>query len=202
MLGPRREGETPLDDLSGLRNRSIRTRAQLDGAEMANIQSALLRYALRPPSARDAPFDRAWMLRLHREMFGQVWNWAGQIRRHETNIGVAPGTIEMQLHELSADLHAWFDGGMSLIEQGARLHHRAVWIHPFPNGNGRWARLLSNIWMLRHGRTLIRWPETTIGAESPIRDEYLQAIRKADQGDLQPLITMHAIHESPAFLPA
>lgn len=199
VLGPHRDGETPLDDLSGLKSRAIRTRAQLDTAEMSNIQQALLRYTMRPPSRRDAPFDVAWMLRLHRDMFGKVWRWGGALRRHDTNIGVSPERIEQHLHELQEDLHAWAKSAMSLTEQGARLHHRAVWIHPFPNGNGRWARLLANIWLLRHDRRLVRWPEATIGTESPIREEYLRAIRAADRGDLATLIALHAAHEADPY---
>jgi len=88
---------------------------------------------------------------------------------------------------------------MPLLEQGARLHHRAVLIHPFTNGNGRWSRLLANIWLLRHGRRVVRWPETVIGYESPLRSDYLRAVRAADRGDLDPLIAMHAAHESDPF---
>jgi len=38
----------------------------------------------------------------------------------------------VRLAELLADLIAWKDSGMPLIEQTVRLHHRAVFIHPFP----------------------------------------------------------------------
>ncbi|MFZ4723562.1 MAG: mobile mystery protein B [Phycisphaerales bacterium] len=201
MLGNTREGETPLPDLSGLKLRHIQTRSQLDAAEIANIQSALLRYMTRPPSARDAPFDVPWLLRLHRQMFGEVWAWAGTTRRHGTNIGVEPMHIHLRLHDLCADLHAWRQAQMPLLEQGARLHHRAVSIHPFANGNGRWSRLLANIWLLRHSRRVVRWPETVIGCESSLRSEYLRAVRAADRGDLDPLIAMHAAHEADPFAP-
>jgi Fic family protein len=71
------------------------------------------------------------------------------------------------------------------------LHHRAVSIHPFVNGNGRWARMLANIWLQLHGHRPTEWPDETIGAESKVRKEYLSAIRRADQGDLEPLTTLH-----------
>ena len=72
-----------------------------------------------------------------------------------------------------------------------RLHHRAVGIHPFPNGNGRWARMLANIWLKRHGHAITEWPEETIGSMSVIRDEYLTAIRASDEGDEGPLWALH-----------
>ena len=83
---------------------------------------------------------------------------------------------------------------MSLVEQAVRLHYRAVWIHPFSNGNGRWARLLANIWLRRHKSPLILWPEESIGQESPIRNDYLKALKAADDGDFGPLLALHAQH--------
>jgi Fic family protein len=83
---------------------------------------------------------------------------------------------------------------MSLLEQAAQLHYRAVWIHPFANGNGRWARLLANIWLRRHREPLIRWPEAGIGQESPIRSDYLTALKAADDGDFGPLLALHLQH--------
>lgn len=71
------------------------------------------------------------------------------------------------------------------------LHHLAGQIHPFPNGNGRWSRLLANIWLKVHKWPLTDWPEDAIGATSVIRDDYLAAVRAADSGDYSPLIELH-----------
>ena len=107
------------------------------------------------------------MLKLHREMFGQVWKWAGMLRTTELNIGVPATQIESLLHALAEDLAFWeTESIIPLIDQSAMLHHRAVAIHPFLNGNGRWARLLANIWLRRHKQHVIDWPEQTIGTES------------------------------------
>ncbi len=35
------------------------------------------------------------------------------------------------------------------------------------------------------------WPKQVIGRESPVRGEYLQAIRAADDGDYEPLFELH-----------
>ena len=61
---------------------------------------------------------------------------------------LAPGF--RQVLALTEDLSCWDQSGMCSLEQATRLHHRAVWIHPFMNGNGRWARLLANIWLRVH----------------------------------------------------
>ncbi len=183
-------GETPIDDLSGLKDKSITTRAQLGEAEARNILSATLNYLAAPPSEQTAPFDLRWVKKLHAEMFGDVWDWGGKIRRTQTNIGVSPHTIEADLTNLLADLAAWKESGMPLIEQAIRLHHRAVFIHPFPNGNGRWSRMLADIWLLRHGEKPITWP-ADINGESPIRETYLQALRRADDHDLDSLLALY-----------
>lgn len=184
-------GQTPLDDLSGLRQKHLRTTADLNAAEAENIRKAAIKYLAAPPSRRAAKFDLPWTLRLHKEMFGNVWAWAGTLRRHETNIGSLPHRIEVDLQSLIDDLHAWDSSPMPLVEQSARLHHGAVRIHPFPNGNGRWSRMLANIWLRLHGAQPILWPETTIGAASTIRDAYLEAVRAADRNDLSKLISLH-----------
>ncbi|MEX2217343.1 MAG: mobile mystery protein B [Phycisphaerales bacterium] len=184
-------GQTPLDDLSGLRLPAIRTRADLDAAEAASIRRAMVKYVAGRPSRRSARFDVPWIRRLHREMFGRVWSWAGELRRRETNLGSLPAQIEADLHSLAEDLRAWEASGMPLLEQAARLHHGAVRIHPFLNGNGRWARMLANIWLRLHGSEPTEWPEATIGTASVIRGEYLEAIRAADRGDRTKLIALH-----------
>ncbi len=190
-MDPPIPGQTPLDDLSGLRNKRIRTTAQLNAAEAENIRKATLKYLAGAVSRRTAPFDFAWLRKLHKEMFGDVWSWAGSLRTTRTNIGCPPQEIEVRLHDLLEDLKAWKDSGMPLQEQAARLHHGLVLIHPFPNGNGRWSRMAANIWLRLHGAALTEWPETTIGAASTIRGEYLDAVKAADRGDHSKLLVMH-----------
>ena len=187
------DGQTPIDDLSGLRLRGIRTQRELNAAEASNIRRAVVRYLAARPSRRRAPFDVAWMLALHRQMFGQVWGWAGELRRRELNLGSAPHRIDVELHDLAADLAVWQSTvPVPLAEQAVLLHHRAGRIHPFMNGNGRWARLLANIWLARGGGNPVEWPESTVGAVSPVRVEYLRAVRAADAGDPGPLMELHA----------
>lgn len=186
------EGQTPIDDLSGLRIKGIRTTAELNAAEAENIRKATIRYLASRPSRRLARFDLPWAMRLHAEMFGDVWLWAGKLRRHETNLGSTPHLIEMELHNLFEDLAAWEASEMARLEQAVRLHHGAVRIHPFANGNGRWSRMLANVWLMLHGEGLIEWPESTIGSASTIRGEFLEAVREADRGEFGKLLELHA----------
>jgi Fic family protein len=85
----------------------------------------------------------------------------------------------------------WEGQGDAFLDQSVRLHHRSVRIHPFSNGNGRWARMLANIWLKRQGQPITAWPEEAIGSKSVIRDEYIAAIRAADEGDEWGLRELH-----------
>ncbi len=71
-------GETPINDISGLTPKWVTTRAQLNDVEAQNIRKAVMRYLASKPSRRQAPFTLGWCYKLHRQMFGEVWRWAGQ----------------------------------------------------------------------------------------------------------------------------
>jgi Fic-DOC domain mobile mystery protein B len=184
-------GQTPLDDISGLRVKGISTTAELNALEAENIRKATIKYLATKPSRRSARFDVRWMLKLHKEMFGDVWEWAGTLRKRETNIGSLSHQMEVELHSLVEDLHTWAESEMPLLEQAARLHHVAVRIHPFLGGNGRWSRMLANIWLMLNGAGPIEWPESTIGTTSTIQKEYLDAVKAADRGDYSKLVALH-----------
>ena len=124
-------------------------------------------------------------------MFGAVWKWAGKFRASDKNLGVQWAHIETSLHTLLANLSHWEREEMEFLEQAVLLHHRAVSIHPFENGNGRWARLLANIWLKLNDSPLTEWPETTVGSVSTIRSDYLTALRHADSGEYGPLRELH-----------
>jgi Fic-DOC domain mobile mystery protein B len=181
-------GETPIDP-SGLRDKSVRTRRQLNEAEGRNIAAAVYKYLIGPLTPAMAPFDQAWALKLHEEMFGKVWEWAGKLRTIDLNLGVSWHHVETRLYDLLQSVSYWKE--MPLMEQAARLHHGAVSIHPFENGNGRWARMLANIWLKLHGSPPTVWPEESVGETSIIRDEYLNAVKAADAMDFAPLIALH-----------
>jgi fido (protein-threonine AMPylation protein) len=184
-------GTTEPDDVSDLliEDRSLRA---IYEAELQNILKPMTKYLATRPSRRTAPFTLSWVIRLHREMFGDVHRLAGVLRRTEKNLGVRPCDIEPQLQALLGDLACWTETGMDLLEQAALLHYRAVWIHPFNDGNGRWARLLANVWFKVNGHAPTNWPaETRDFRTSVVRKEYIAAIQAADDGDMGPLLEMH-----------
>jgi Fic-DOC domain mobile mystery protein B len=191
LFEPPIPGETPIDDISGLKIKGITTRAELNTFEAANIDKVVAKYLATRPTRRSARFNYAWCLKLHKQMFGEVWNWAGVPRVTKLNIGMASHAIPENLAMLLQDLESWPGFKIGSFEQAARLHHRAVQIHPFLNGNGRWARMLANIWLKLNRQPVTRWPEKVIGTTSEVRAHYMAAIIKADGGELDDLIAMH-----------
>jgi len=192
LFGDLRPGETPIDDFSGLKVPDIHTLKELSFHEAINIANAVVDY-FRQENRKSTTFDLEGVKAIHRDMFCDVWEWAGQFRQKNiTSIPFSSGFPHIQEHvyNLLEDLKAWDSGGMDVIEQAALLHHRAVQIHPFNNGNGRWSRMLTNIWLLEKQQTLVEWP-TDLGTDSPIRVEYIKALGDADRGELEPFIALH-----------
>jgi Fic-DOC domain mobile mystery protein B len=186
------EGETPIDP-SHLKDKSIKTREQLNIAEAENILNPIVKYLGAKPSKKLAPFDLNWFKQLHEEMFCDVWEYSGRFRLEDLNLGCQWQNIQTELYQLEGDIAYWMENATyETLEIAVRIHFRAVQIHPFPNGNGRWSRLLGNIFLKQNDHRLVKWPEETIGVEKSVaRDAYLAAVKKADTGDLSDLIALH-----------
>lgn len=152
--------------------------------------------------ARLDPKEVKFWQRLHAQMFGQVWDWAGKWRQHEPNIGVPPHDIQPKLKTLHDDLVFWLSAEceMTVVEVVVRFHHRLVHIHPFANGNGRWGRLMTNVLAVRElGLSPIGWAagsDDLRDPESEERKKYIAAIKVADKGGFEPLMEyLQALNE-------
>ena len=183
-------GATPLDaeDLEGLLPRYITTRAELNDAEFKNISEGPKKYFL---SRRKFQFTISNLYKIHKEMFGNVWKWAGKKRKTEKNIGVDKTQIDVELKKLMDDLEYWLEQNMDIVEISARLHHRLVFIHPFNNGNGRWARFIVNLFLKDHLGSYLDFPEDELLLLTTIRKSYISALREADGLNYKPLIDLH-----------
>ena len=63
-------------------------------------------------------------------------------------------------------------------------------IHPFINGNGRWSRMLANIYLKQNGLEPTKWNEDLLAKENVHRGDYIQALKQADNGNYELLIKM------------
>jgi len=185
------KGATYSDDISGLKLDTSKhyTIEEIYIHEAKNITKATLKYLSTTPTKKTAPFTYEWFLELHQEMFGDVWDWAGKLRTVELSIGVKAYMVAMELKKLVDDLEFWDKNKtFSTVEIASRLHHRAVQIHPFRNGNGRWSRMLANIYLKQNGLDATKWNEDLLSKDNPHRDDYIDALKKADGGDYSVLI--------------
>ena len=184
------DGATPLDpdEMEGLKYPHIQTRGELNELEQQNIQDGY-QWLARQRKHKDFLSER-FLLDLHKQMLGKVWSWAGSFRRTEKNIGVDPLVISVELRNLLADAKYWVEHGTySREEFAARFHHRLVKIHLFPNGNGRHARIVTDVVLERILHVLpIKWSANRLDVEGEHRQNYIDTLRSADNSNYQPLI--------------
>jgi len=186
---------THLDDVSGLKldNTKQYTIEDIYFYEAKNITKATLKYLSLTPDKKLAPFTFEWLLTLHKEMFGDVWDWAGKLRKSELSIGVKAYLVSTEIKKLVDDISFWEENKtFDTIEIASRIHHRAVQIHPFLNGNGRWSRMLANIYLKQNGLSPTKWNENLLSKENLHRDDYIKALKKADDGDYRDLIKLQS----------
>ncbi len=177
-----KEGETPLDDISGLKIKDISTRSKLDEVEADNVLEAFLKYTLSAEQVRNVKFDTLFLQQLHMDMFGNVWSWAGDFRTTQTSIGIEAVNIRQALYRLMDDLRFW-ETEWNYKDTATRLHYSLVKIHPFLNGNGRCGRLFTDLWLLSIGKEMLEWGSADINVENETRKEYISALQAVDSGD-------------------
>ncbi len=189
MLDSLPPGATPLDpdEADGLIPEHLSTRAELDAWEQLNISEAIDWLRKRQDSESLLTID--FLRELHRQMFSDTWEWAGKFRWTLKNIGVAPEKIIEQAHDLLADTRYWIENDSYPVDEIAvRFHHRLVSIHPFPNGNGRHGRLMTDALIRETGAPLFTWGSSSIDDRGAVRDRYIRALHSADAGDYAPLL--------------
>jgi fido (protein-threonine AMPylation protein) len=62
------------------------------------------------------------------------------------------------------------------------------WIHPFPNGNGRLARLAADLLAVQLGEKRFTWGSGNLGPASGLRKRYIDAQQAADDQVVEPLL--------------
>jgi Fic-DOC domain mobile mystery protein B len=168
----------------------VTNRAELNAFERENILEAR-RWALgKRTLARNDLLSEDFLRELHRRMFGRVWRWAGKYRISERNLGVSLHKLQPDLRLLIDDARYWFaEGTYPADEAAVRFHHRLVAIHPWPNGNGRHARLMADVLVCSRSGKPFSWGASDNLAESgTARQHYLNALRTADDGNMQMLL--------------
>jgi len=113
-----------------------------------------------------------------------------RIRRSDKNIGGPWWRVTTDLKALCDDVE-WLVKQQkdSSDKMAVRFHHRLVSIHPFPNGNGRHARLMTDLFL----ENILHCPRFTWGGQdlsrtSDARRKYIAALYAADKFKYEPLL--------------
>jgi Fic-DOC domain mobile mystery protein B len=181
------DAATPLtpEEKLGLMPSYITLRRELNEAEQINVTRAE-QWAF---SRKRDVLDEAYLRRLHKQMFQDVWTWAGEFRTSERNIGVEPWRIVTELRELLENVRYWIAHQTYTADEiAARFHHKLVWIHCFANGNGRHGRLATDLLLVNLGQPRFTWGRQSLVNAGDTRRSYVAALRAADNRDIQPLL--------------
>jgi Fic-DOC domain mobile mystery protein B len=163
----------------------IAYRSELNEAEQENIGRAQ-DWAL---GRRRDLLTEKFIKDLHRRMLGDVWRWAGKFRTSDRNLGIAHYEIPVALRQLQDDAKAWIEHkAYSPDEIAVRFHHRLVHIHPFPNGNGRHARLMADLLVMSLGGERLSWGRANLQDAGDVRRRHIAALHAADNHDIGPLL--------------
>lgn len=186
-------GATPLDpnETAGLIPRYISTQSELNLLEQENILRA--QSWLQKRKSKKEVLTDDFVRKLHKQMFKDVWKWAGKYRASGKNIGIAWDKVPEEIRKLCEDTNYWImEQTFPWNELGARFHHRLVFIHAFANGNGRHARMITDILLETHGQEAFTWGSKgsaqNLADPSVARKDYISALREADGQKFEDLI--------------
>ena len=181
---------TPLapEERDALLQTWITDRDDLNEAEQENIVKGAAWARRRRGKAVDL-LNEDFAKTLHKQMFGEVWKWAGAYRQTERNIGIEAYRIPTEMPAMFGDVRYWIEHETHTPDEIAvRLHHRLTAIHPFPNGNGRHARLMADLLIERLGGQAFTWGGGSLANIGELRKRYVAALKAADNHDVGPLL--------------
>ncbi len=175
-----RDGQTPLPEelRKGLLQKTIQSIGELDEFEEDNIASGLIwleKYK------RDDYLTHTFWVKLHKKLFDKVWKWAGKIRENELQNPYfkMPHQIRTELKKLEDDIQYWISNNTyNHQELAARFHERIETIHPFPNGNGRFGRIITEYICERQNVEVPKWGDLLKDKPTLRRSEYIAALNK------------------------
>lgn len=185
------EGQTPIneEEKAGLKIKSISLQRELDEVELVNIAKAS-KWLRKKKLTAEVVFSENFLKQLHKRMFSDIWRWAGVFRQSEKNIGVKWIMISREVKVLCDDALFWVENEtFPPAEIALRFKHRLVSIHCFPNGNGRHSRIMADIVMEKiFDLPVFSWRAAGMVSATEERQQYIQALRAADRGEMGSLI--------------
>lgn len=133
--------------------------------------------------AKDRPVSEEDIKTLHRLFYTQLDSSQAGIYRKEKVIITGskyPTTSPDKIENMMKEFIEWLsvqESKLHPVEFAAAAHKKFVFIHPFIDGNGRVARLLMNLCLMRTGYTIAIIPPI-------LRAEYIANLEKAHEDDV------------------
>lgn len=152
-------------------------REHLEATNNAQAYDLIVRLA-----RKKAPINHVTIQQVHEIVTRGILEDAGRYRTRNVRITGAsksPADWSRIVREMDALIALLESPDRDVVATSAHLHHRFVAIHPFTDGNGRVARLITNLYLLRQG-----FPPIVL--DSRDRQKYYRALRDADNGDPAP----------------
>lgn len=177
-------GETKAVLLDGITVAGKRLQEHLEAVNHREAMRLMMRLA-----AVKKPLEESEILDIHRTILSGIQTEdAGRYRTLRVRVAgsmrVFPNPLKVP--ELMAEfIHEVNISSLHPIVVAADLHYGLVAIHPFADGNGRTARLLMNLYLIREGYAPAYFPVER-------RGQYYDALEAANNGDLLPFRTMVA----------
>jgi cell filamentation protein len=142
--------------------RGITSKQAMDAAEAKALERATDRVI----GIYDAThrFTASDLCEIHRVWLGEIYGWAGRYRQVNVSKGEFPLAAAAQIPALMAQFEQGplgrhtpcnFTNRANVVRALAEAHTELVLIHPFRDGNGRVARLLSTLMALQAGLPLL-----------------------------------------------
>tara|TARA_R110001592_G_C12973272_1_gene733441 strand:- start:318 stop:920 length:603 start_codon:yes stop_codon:yes gene_type:complete len=138
-------------------------------------------------------FNIAYIMNIHKEALNHLYRFAGKLRTVNISKGgfpfppakfLANSMQEFQVNFLDK-LPNEYSSQEELIEDIARVHGELLYIHPFREGNGRVARLLADLMVLKAGYDRLKFEKLK---EERMFEKYIYAVQRVALKDYQPMI--------------
>lgn len=136
---------------------------------------------------------------LHRQLYTEIWTWAGRYRTTEKSIGIDPAGISTEIRmSLDTIRYRWSQTrDWTARELGIAVHPETVRIHPFVDGNGRSTRLLADLVFFAAQDPEAQLENYDWGIE---KETYIALLRDYDRSRdpkaLEAFIPVHRVDES------
>lgn len=180
-----------IDDQTGvLRNKlGYATEEELDAAE-SDFASSEIAIIIQEMHRERQELTAELFLGLHKQIFGALYDWAGQLRTVEVSKGATSfarveyleANLRQLLEELLTDEYWQADSREQLVARLAYYYGELNVLHPFREGNGRTIRTFLSL--MADGRNhYIAWDEMT-------GEENIQASIASYNGDDAPLVRL------------